>query len=112
VADGAVTRDYPDDGGTLLPEYVTIEHPSLQRTGIYAHMATESVDIGEQVRAGQQIASSGIDPVGSYAHLHIGFTEIGRQFADIKQRPPDPANNPNNFLKKPANVPDPKGCFK
>ena len=63
---------------------IVLEHPD-GTLGVYAHLAPDSarVSLGERVRAGQRLASSGNTGYSSGAHLHFALMRprlIGEQF--------------------------------
>lgn len=77
VADGIVTAVQPADNGGL-GVHVVVEHSGLGSKTVYGHALSRSitVEIGQQVQAGTQIASVGNTGTSTGAHLHFEVRDL------------------------------------
>lgn len=77
AADGVVTAVQPADAGGL-GVHVIVEHPRLGAKTVYGHALSGSitVEIGQQVQAGAQIASVGNTGTSTGPHLHFEVRDL------------------------------------
>lgn len=72
AADGVVTAVQPADAGGL-GVHVVVEHPGLGAKTVYGHALGGSitVEVGQVVQAGQELAGVGSTGTSTGAHLHF-----------------------------------------
>lgn len=78
AATGIVTGVVPFDAGGL-GVHVTVEHPELGATTVYAHLGigTVTVEPGQQVERGQSIGAVGNTGTSTGPHLHFEVHQHG-----------------------------------
>jgi murein DD-endopeptidase MepM/ murein hydrolase activator NlpD len=88
IADGEVTRvasAIPGNPGAL-GWYTIIKHPTLNVRSVYVHTAQPQVAVGQQVKAGQQIAVL-TKPAWVPSHLHLEVQRGDSRVLDSKGGP-------------------------
>lgn len=73
MAAGTVDRRYTDSAGALV---IRILHSNAETT-LYAHLARQSVTLGQKVAEGQQIGTVGNTGLGAVYHLHVELRRNG-----------------------------------
>lgn len=77
AVDGIVTTVQPADAGGL-GVHVIVEHPSLGVRTVYGHAlgGSVSVEVGQQVHAGTQLAAVGNTGTSTGPHLHFEVRDL------------------------------------
>lgn len=77
--DGVVVKDDDIAGSPLSDPYgkfVTLWHPSIKKATQYAHLTSNVVSLGQQVKRGEKIGTMGTTGNSSGAHLHLNLFDV------------------------------------
>jgi murein DD-endopeptidase MepM/ murein hydrolase activator NlpD len=77
--DGVVVKDDDIAGSPLSDPYgkfVTLWHPSIKKATQYAHLTSNVVSLGQQVKKGEKIGTMGTTGNSSGAHVHLNLFDV------------------------------------
>ena len=89
IADGIVSRirmTFPKGGERYGGWFTVIDHPQIGKQSIYVHTQKPLVTVGNQIKAGQQIASLA-SMTKFNTHLHLEVKNSGKNILDSAKQP-------------------------
>lgn len=76
VADGVVVKDEDSPRSGAYGIYLTIWHPKLKKATQYCHLEFNSVNINDQIKAGQSVGKMGSTGNSTGPHLHLNVYDV------------------------------------